>query len=91
MSVTSIKLSSKGQIVIPKEIRDELHWGAGTQLSLVSTGSGVSLRALPAKTGRNLGDLIGLLKYEGIPISTEELCKPVDIRADWDKPGQRIE
>lgn len=30
MSVITIKLSSKGQIVIPKEIRDELHWQAGT-------------------------------------------------------------
>ena len=53
MSVITIKLSSKGQIVIPKEIRDELHWQTGTQLSLVTTVSGVSLRAMPAKTGRN--------------------------------------
>jgi bifunctional DNA-binding transcriptional regulator/antitoxin component of YhaV-PrlF toxin-antitoxin module len=28
MSITTIKLSSKGQIVIPKIVRDELHWEA---------------------------------------------------------------
>jgi AbrB family looped-hinge helix DNA binding protein len=78
MSVTTIKLSSKGQIVIPKEIRDELHWEAGIQLSLVATGAGVSLRAMTVKSGRNLGDLIGLLKHEGAAITIEALCKPVD-------------
>jgi AbrB family looped-hinge helix DNA binding protein len=89
MSVITTKLSSKGQIVIPKEIRDELHWEAGTELTLVATGSGVSLKAISAKTGRNLGDLIGLLKHEGAPIAIEELCKPVDVRADWEQSEQR--
>jgi AbrB family looped-hinge helix DNA binding protein len=53
MSVTTIKLSSKGQIVIPKEIRDELHWQAGTQLTLVSSKSSVTLKTAPKKTGSN--------------------------------------
>jgi AbrB family looped-hinge helix DNA binding protein len=75
MSVTTTKLSSKGQIVIPKEIRDELYWEAGTELSLVATGSGVSLKAISAKSGCNLGDLIGMLKHDGAPIAIEVLCK----------------
>ena len=86
---TTIKLSSKGQIVIPKEIRDELHWEAGMQLSLVATGGAVSLRAVPSKTGRNLGDLIGLLKHEGDSISIDTLCRPVDISADWEQSLRR--
>jgi AbrB family looped-hinge helix DNA binding protein len=89
MSVITTKLSSKGQIVIPKEIRDELHWEAGMQLSLVATGSGVSLKAISAKTGRNLSDLIGLLKHEGTPTTIGALCKPVDVRADWEESEQR--
>jgi looped-hinge helix DNA binding domain, AbrB family len=51
MSVATIKLSSKGQIVIPKEIRDELHWQAGTQLTLVSSLSGVTLKTAPKRPG----------------------------------------
>lgn len=83
MSVANITLSSKGQVVIPKEIRDELHWSVGTELTLVSSASGVTLKAVPKKTGRNLADLIGMLKHDGPPLSAEALCKPVDYRADW--------
>ena len=79
MTVMTITLSSKGQVVIPKEVRDELHWEAGTTLTLVASGSSVILKASPRKAGRNLADLIGMLKHDGPPLSTEELCKPVDL------------
>ena len=79
MTIATITLSSKGQVVIPKEIRDELHWDAGTELTLVSNASGVTIKAMPKKTGRNLADLIGMLKHDGPPLATEELCRPVDL------------
>jgi AbrB family looped-hinge helix DNA binding protein len=88
MATATITLSSKGQVVIPKEIRDELHWEAGTQISLVSSASGVTLRAVPKKTGRKLADLIGLFKHEGQPLSIEELCKPVDYSEEGDSGSQ---
>ena len=75
-------LTSKGQTTIPKEIRDELQWEAGSELTLISSPSGVTLKAVAKKTGRNLADLIGMLKHDGPPISTEELCKPVHYGAD---------
>lgn len=79
MSISTITLSSKGQLVIPKEVRDELHWDAGTELALISSASGVTLKALPKKTGRNLASLIGMLKRDGAPLSNEALCKPVEL------------
>ena len=79
MTIATITLSSKGQLVIPKEIRDELHWDAGTELTLVSNASGVTIKAMPKKTGRSLADLIGMLKHDGPPLATEELCRPVDL------------
>ncbi len=82
MSTAIITLSSKGQVVIPKEIRDELHWAAGTELTLVSNASGVTLKAVPKKTGRNLADLIGMLKHDGPSLSTEALCKPVELNEE---------
>jgi AbrB family looped-hinge helix DNA binding protein len=88
MSAVTITLSSQGHIVIPKEIRDELHWQAGTQLSLVSSPSGITLKATPQKRGGNLGDLIGMLKYDGPPVATETLCKPVDYGNAWEKKGE---
>ncbi|MDT4328648.1 AbrB/MazE/SpoVT family DNA-binding domain-containing protein [Methylomonas sp. MS20] len=82
MSTATITLSSKGQVVIPKEIRDELHWEAGTELTLVSNASGVTLKAVPKKTGRTMADLIGMLKHDGPPLSTEALCQPVDLNEE---------
>lgn len=82
MATSTATLSSKGQVVIPKEIRDELHWQAGTQLTLISGASGVTLKAAPRKTGRKFADLIGSLKHDGPPLSIDELCQPVDYGAE---------
>ena len=79
MTIATITLSSKGRVVIPKEIREELRWEAGTELTLVSNASGVTIKAMPKKTGRNLADLIGMLKHDGPPLATEELCRPVEL------------
>lgn len=89
MTTATTTLSSKGQVVIPKEIRDELHWDAGTQITLVSSASGVMLKRVPTKTGRKLADLIGLFKHAGPPLSIEELCKPVDYSEDEEASGSR--
>jgi len=89
MAIATITLSSKGQVVIPKEIREALHWDAGTELTLVSSAHGVTLKAMPKKSGRKLADLIGMLKHDGPPICTEELCEPVDYSADWQESEKR--
>ncbi|WP_287670192.1 AbrB/MazE/SpoVT family DNA-binding domain-containing protein [Accumulibacter sp.] len=53
MAIATITLSSKGQVVIPKEIREALHWDAGTELTLVSSAHGVTLKAMPKKVVAN--------------------------------------
>jgi AbrB family looped-hinge helix DNA binding protein len=35
------KMSSKGQIVVPKSLRDAHGWGAGTEFEFVESGKGV--------------------------------------------------
>jgi AbrB family looped-hinge helix DNA binding protein len=79
MRTATITVSSKGQIVIPKEIRDKLHWQSGTELTLIANASSITLKAVPKTSGRNLADLIGMLKHEGPALSTEALCQPVDL------------
>lgn len=39
-------LSMKGQVILPKAIRTELHWGAGTRLRVEHTPDGVLLKPL---------------------------------------------
>jgi AbrB family looped-hinge helix DNA binding protein len=43
----SVKLSSKGQVVIPKEIREAKHWQPGTTFNIVSTAGGLMLMPVP--------------------------------------------
>lgn len=89
MTIATITLSSKGQVVIPKEIRDQLHWETGLELTIETTESGVLLKTKPAGKKLRLEDLRGFLKYDGPPISTEELCKPVDYSSDWEESEKR--
>ncbi len=85
MLVATVKLSSNGQIVIPEEVCKDLHWQAGTQLTLIASDTGVTLKTQARKLGRNLSDLIGLLAHTDSPVTTEQLCQPVDYSNNWDK------
>lgn len=42
-------ISSKGQIVIPSDIRDDLGWCKGTKINIQETPFGVMLFELPEK------------------------------------------
>lgn len=52
------KITSKGQITIPKKIRDKLHLKSGDKVSIESEGN--SARILPART--SILDRSGALK-----------------------------
>jgi AbrB family looped-hinge helix DNA binding protein len=53
----TVKLSSKGQIVIPKNIRDDLHLPPGTEFVISTTATGLALTPtalFPRVTGREV-------------------------------------
>jgi AbrB family looped-hinge helix DNA binding protein len=85
----TVTLSTTGQVVIPKEIRDALHWETGTALSLTAVSNGILLKATSKKRGKRLEDLIGMLQHDGPPIPIEELRKPVDYSADCEESEKR--
>ena len=78
MLASHVKLSSKGQIVIPKEIRDSLQWDTGVELTLVVSENGVTLKTRQKKIQQDLRSLRGMLQSSSTPLSTEELCQPVN-------------
>ena len=41
-------VSTKGQVILPKAIRDRLQWGVGTRLAVEKTAEGVLLRPVHA-------------------------------------------
>ena len=83
MMAATVRLSSKGQIVIPKEVRDSLHWDEGVELTLVTTEHGVILQSKPKQQQRlSAKSLRGFLQYTGAPVPTEILCKSVEYTND---------
>ena len=69
------KLTSKGQLVIPKRIRDILRATPGTRFAVRLQGSHIVLELLRAKKGK-LGDWEGL-NPKRVRLSDESLCTPV--------------
>ena len=67
------KLSSKGQIILPKTIRDAHAWRAGTEFLVEDTPDGVLLRPRRALPPTHLEDVGGSLKYEGPAKSLDEM------------------
>ncbi|MBV1689049.1 AbrB/MazE/SpoVT family DNA-binding domain-containing protein [Novosphingobium sp. G106] len=77
------KLSAKGQVVIPKDVRDRLGWPQGSQLELVETGDGVLLRKRPERKKMTVEEATARLRqiyrHEGPPIPIEQLSWSPDI------------
>lgn len=63
-------MTSKGQITIPKDVRDELGLEAGTKVAFLRVGPGEY--RLRAKTV-SIMDLRGIAKHDGPPITLEEM------------------
>ena len=63
--MASVKLSTKGQIVIPKEIRKAKDWSPGTEFEVIVTGAGVLLSPLPPLPATRVRDGLGLLARKG--------------------------
>ncbi len=56
--IATTKMSSKGQVVIPKEIRDVLHLETGTKFVVVGEGNVVVLKAISPPGTEEFEELI---------------------------------
>ena len=72
--VKKVKISSKGQITLPKDLRDKYHLSCGESVIVSDSGEGIVIR--PAK-----GTLRGMLKGK---MDTEGFEKNIkDLREEW--------
>jgi AbrB family looped-hinge helix DNA binding protein len=67
------KLSSKGQVVLPKSVRDEHGWAPGTEFEVESTADGVRLRAKAPFPRTELGQVFESASYAGPAKTLEEM------------------
>ncbi len=67
------RLSSKGQVVLPKHIRAAHRWQPGVEFSVEDTGEGVYLRPLKPFEPTRLEDVLGCAGYKGPARTIEEM------------------
>ncbi len=69
------KVSTRGQVVIPKHLRDSYDWKVGQELDVIDTGEGLLLKARPARKTASWNDVVGCLghlaKGKGKPAATD--------------------
>ncbi len=63
-SFATTRMSSKGQVVIPEEIRDRLGLKAGTQFVVVGNRDVVILKAISAPSVKEFNDLVGQARQQ---------------------------
>ena len=66
-------VSTKGQVILPKAIRDQRRWEAGTELVVEDTPEGVLLKAKPVFPRTRPKDVFGSAPYTGPARSIEEM------------------
>ncbi len=71
------RLSSKGQLVLPKAIRDADDWAEGTEFSVERVPEGVLLRPLRTLPVTRLEDVIGCAGYRGRPRSLADMERAI--------------
>lgn len=57
----TVTLSSKGQLVIPKSVRNDAHIAAGSRLQVLYLDGEIRLRPLPDLTASSLNAVAGCL------------------------------
>jgi antitoxin PrlF len=84
-------LTSKGQITIPIEVREELGLKAGDRIEFVKNDEGKYF--IQPKKG-SIMNLRGMFKWAGKPVSIEEMNEAIatHVQEDWARfEGQRSE
>lgn len=83
------RLSSKGQVIIPKSVRDHKGWRAGDELIVEERPEGLLLRRAKPFKRTTIEEVTGSLKpkYKGPPRTVEEMDEAVSkyVRKRWER------
>ena len=67
------KLSNKGQIVIPKQVRTARGWEPGLEFVVEDTGDGIKLRPIKPYKETTIQEVLGCVNYKGSRKSLKEM------------------
>ena len=74
-------LSTKGQVILPKAVREHCDWKPGTRLLVEETAAGVLLSRAPLFEATETKEVFGMLKGAGRARSIEEMDAAVAAEA----------
>jgi AbrB family looped-hinge helix DNA binding protein len=78
----AIRLSTKGQVVIPRAVRSAVGWRSGTELQVEAEGEVVTLRPVRQSSGeRWLADVTGCVE-RGDPVGDLEAEHRAEVARD---------
>lgn len=67
------RLSSKGQVIIPKDVRERQQWEPGQAFDVIETKEGILLRPQGTFPETRLEDVAGLLRRGEVSVPVERL------------------
>ncbi len=78
-------LSSKGQVIIPKVIREQHHWLPGTRLVVEETAGGVLLKPASLFPVTDIRSGLGCTGYRGTAKTIEQMQTGIDddLKKQW--------
>lgn len=84
-------LSSKGQVIIPKAIRDHYHWQPGIKLVVEETQAGVLLKPANMFPPTEVQSGLGCSGYHGPAKTIDEMQEAIDsdLKRRWRKGQDR--
>jgi AbrB family looped-hinge helix DNA binding protein len=85
MTTETTRLSSKGQVIIPKSVRRSYRWAVGQEFTIEDTGEGILLRPKSPFPSTTVEEVAGCLKYAGAPKTQEEIEDAIKkgVRERW--------
>ena len=72
-SVETTKISSKGQVVIPKSLRVAHHWETGQELVVVDVGDGILFKPKSPFKETSINEVASSLKFTGKTKSLDDM------------------
>ena len=79
-------LSTKGQLVVPSELRARLGWKSGEALLVEQAGTDLIVRSSARSRSGSVDDLLGCLPYDGPPKTLAEMDAGIAIGARSTSP-----
>lgn len=83
--IETTKLSSKGQVIIPKVFRSAHHWEAGLELIVIDTEDGILLKPKTPFEVSTLNEAAGCLQSLGATKQPEDIEARIrqKLREEW--------